>query len=58
LARVTKLPIQYAPEQRQARHFVMQMELDTPRWGVIPEQKAEPEDPKQPDELWPQIGAV
>ena len=52
LVRVTKLPVQYAARTSTGTGIsYMQMELAW-RDGVrIPEQKAEPEDPKQPDEL-------
>ena len=52
LARVTKLPIQYAARTTTGTGIsYMQMELAHRDGVLIPEQKAEPEDPKQPDEL-------
>jgi len=52
LARVTKLPIQYAARTTTGTGIsYMQMELAHRDGVLIPEQKAEPEDPKQPDEV-------
>jgi DNA polymerase II len=52
LARVTKLPIQYAARTTTGTGIsYMQMELAHRDGVLIPEQKAEPEEPKQPDEL-------
>jgi DNA polymerase-2 len=52
LARVTKLPIQYAARTTTGTGIsYMQMELAHRDGVLIPEQKAEPEDPKHPDEL-------
>ena len=52
LARVTKLPIQYAARTTTGTGIsYMQMELAHRDGILIPEQKAEPEDPKSPDEL-------
>jgi DNA polymerase-2 len=52
LARVTKLPIQYAARTTTGTGIsYMQMELAYRDGVLIPEQKAEPEDPKSPDEL-------
>jgi DNA polymerase-2 len=52
LARVTKLPIQYAARTTTGTGIsYMQMELAHRDGVLIPEQKGEPEDPKQPDEL-------
>lgn len=52
LARVTKLPIQYAARTTTGTGIsYMQMELAHCDGVLIPEQKAEPEDPKRPDEL-------
>jgi DNA polymerase-2 len=52
LARVTKLPIQYAARTTTGTGIsYMQMELAHRDSVLIPEQKAEPEDPKHPDEL-------
>jgi DNA polymerase II len=52
LARRTKLPIQYAARTTTGTGIsYMQMELAHRDGVLIPEQKAEPEDPKQPDEL-------
>ena len=52
LARVTKLPIQYAARTTTGTGIsYMQMELAHRDGVLIPEQKAEPEDPKSPDEL-------
>ena len=52
LARVTKLPIQYAARTTTGTGIsYMQMELAHRDGVLIPEQKAEPEDPKPPDEL-------
>ena len=52
LARVTKLPIQYAARTTTGTGIShMQMELAYRDGVLIPEQKAEPEDPKHPDEL-------
>ena len=52
LARVTKLPVQYAARTTTGTGIShMQMELAYHDGVLIPEQKAEPEDPKHPDEL-------
>ncbi|HEV2416490.1 MAG TPA: DNA polymerase domain-containing protein [Terriglobia bacterium] len=52
LARVTKLPIQYAARTTTGTGIsYMQMELAYKDGTLIPEQKAEPENPKHPDEL-------
>jgi DNA polymerase II len=52
LARITKLPIQYAARTTTGTGIsYMQMELAHRDGVLIPEQKAEPEDPKRPDEL-------
>ncbi len=52
LARITKLPIQYAARTTTGTGIsYMQMELAHCDGVLIPEQKAEPEDPKRPDEL-------
>ncbi len=52
LARITKLPVQYAARTTTGTGIsYMQMELAYHDGVLIPEQKAEPEDPKQPDEL-------
>jgi len=52
LARITKLPIQYAARTTTGTGIsYMQMELAHRDGILIPEQKAEPEDPKHPDEL-------
>jgi DNA polymerase-2 len=52
LARVTKLPIQYSARTTTGTGIsYMQMELAHRDGVLIPEQKAEPEDPKSPDEL-------
>ncbi len=52
LARVTKLPVQYAARTSTGTGIsYMQMELAWRDGALIPEQKAEPEDPKPPDEL-------
>ncbi len=52
LARVTKLPVQYASRTSTGTGIsYMQMELAWRDAVLIPEQKAEPEDPKPPDEL-------
>jgi DNA polymerase-2 len=52
LARVTKLPVQYASRTSTGTGIsYMQMELAWRDGVLIPEQKAEPEDPKPPDEL-------
>ena len=52
LARVTKLPIQYAARTTTGTGIsYMQMELAYTDGVLIPEQKAEPEDLKSPDEL-------
>ena len=52
LARVTKLPVQYAARTTTGTGIsYMQMELAWRDGVLIPEQKAEPEDPKSPDEL-------
>jgi DNA polymerase-2 len=50
--RVTKLPVQYAARTTTGTGIsYMQMELAHRDGVLIPEQKAEPEDPKSPDEL-------
>lgn len=52
LGRVTKLPIQYAARTTTGTGIsYMQMELAYKDGVLIPEQKAEPENPKHPDEL-------
>jgi len=52
LVRVTKLPVQYAARTTPGTGIsYMQMELAHQDGVLIPEQKAEPEDPKSPDEL-------
>jgi DNA polymerase-2 len=52
LARVTKLPVQYCARTTTGTGIsYMQMELAWRDGVLIPEQKAEPEDPKPPDEL-------
>jgi DNA polymerase II len=52
LARVTKLPVQYAARTTTGTGIsYMQMELAHRDGILIPEQKAEPEDPKSPEEL-------
>ena len=52
LARITKLPVQYAARTSTGTGIsYMQMELAWRDGVLIPEQKAEPEDPKPPDEL-------
>ena len=52
LARVTKLPVQYAARTTTGTGIsYMQMELAFHDGVLIPEQKAEPEDLKSPDEL-------
>src|SRR5947209_7993862 len=52
LVRVTKLPVQYAARTTTGTGIsYMQMELAWRDGVLIPEQKAEPEDPKSPDEL-------
>ena len=52
LVRVTKLPVQYAARTTTGTGIsYMQMELAYRDGILIPEQKAEPEDPKSPDEL-------
>src|SRR5437899_2474522 len=52
LARLTKLPIQYAARTTTGTGIsYLQMELAHRDGVLIPEQKAEPEDPKRPDEL-------
>jgi DNA polymerase-2 len=52
LVRVTKLPVQYAARTTTGTGIsYMQMELAYRDGVLIPEQKAEPEDPKSPDEL-------
>jgi len=52
LARVTRLPLQYAARTTTGTGIsYMQMELAHRDGVLIPEQKAEPEDPKHPDEL-------
>lgn len=52
LARVTKLPVQYAARTTTGTGIsYMQMEIAYHDGVLIPEQKAEPEEPKQPGEL-------
>src|SRR5579862_1942328 len=52
LARITKLPVQYAARTTTGTGIsYMQMELAYRDGVLIPEQKAEPETPKHPDEL-------
>jgi DNA polymerase-2 len=52
LVRVTKLPVQYAARTTTGTGIsYMQMELAYRDGALIPEQKAEPEDPKSPDKL-------
>jgi DNA polymerase elongation subunit (family B) len=52
LARITKLPVQYCARTSTGTGIsYMQMELAWRDGVLIPEQKAEPEDPKPPDEL-------
>ncbi len=52
LARVTKLPVQYSSRTTTGTGIsYMQMELAWRDGTLIPEQKAEPESPKHPDEL-------
>jgi DNA polymerase II len=52
LVRMTKLPVQYAARTTTGTGIsYMQMELAHRDGVLIPEQKAEPEDPKSPDEL-------
>ncbi|HUK30694.1 MAG TPA: DNA polymerase domain-containing protein, partial [Candidatus Acidoferrum sp.] len=52
LARVTKLPVQYASRTTTGTGIsYMQMELAWRDGVLIPGQKAEPEDPKPPDQL-------
>src|SRR5579859_8092031 len=52
LARVTKLPVQYCARTTTGTGIsYMQMELAYRDGTLIPEQKAEPETPKHPDEL-------
>jgi len=52
LARVTKLPVQYCARTTTGTGIsYMQMELAYRDGTLIPEQKAEPESPKHPDEL-------
>ncbi len=52
LARVTKLPVQYAARTTTGTGIsYMQMELAYRDGTLIPEQKAEPESPKHPHEL-------
>jgi DNA polymerase II len=52
LARVTKLPVQYASRTTTGTGIsYMQMELAWRDGTLIPEQKAEPESPKHPDQL-------
>jgi len=52
LARITKLPVQYAARTSTGTGIsTMQMELAWRDGVLIPQQKAEPETPKQPDEL-------
>jgi DNA polymerase-2 len=52
LARVTKLPVQYASRTTPGTGIsYMQMELAWRDGVLIPGQKAEPEDPKPPDQL-------
>jgi DNA polymerase-2 len=52
LARITKLPVQYASRTTTGTGIsYMQMELAWRDGVLIPGQKAEPEDPKPPDQL-------
>jgi DNA polymerase elongation subunit (family B) len=52
LARITKLPIQYAARTTPGSGIsYMQMELAYRDGVLIPEQKAEPEEPKRPDQI-------
>jgi len=52
LVRVTKLPVQYAARTTTGTGIsYMQMEIAHRDGILIPEQKAEPEDPKSPEEL-------
>ena len=52
LVRITKLPVQYAARTTTGTGIsYMQMELAYRDGVLIPQQKAEPEDPKSPDEL-------
>ena len=52
LTRVTKLPVQYCARTTTGTGIsYMQMELAYGDGVLIPEQKAEPESPKHPDEL-------
>jgi len=52
LTRVTKLPVQYCARTSTGTGIsYMQMELAYRDGVLIPEQKAEPENPKRPDEL-------
>jgi DNA polymerase II len=52
LVRVTKLPVQYVARTTTGTGIsYMQMELAYHDGVLIPEQKAEPEDPKSPEEL-------
>jgi DNA polymerase II len=52
LARVTKLPVQYSSRTTTGTGIsYMQMELAWRDGTLVPEQKAEPESPKHPDEL-------
>ena len=52
LARITKLPVQYAARTTTGTGIsYMQMEMAHRDGVLIPEQKAESEDPKQPDEI-------
>jgi len=52
LVRVTRLPVQYAARTTTGTGIsYMQMEMAWRDGVLIPEQKAEPEDPKQPDEM-------
>jgi DNA polymerase-2 len=52
LTRVTKLPVQYCARTSTGTGIsYMQMELAYGDGVLIPEQKAEPENPKRPDEL-------
>ena len=53
LARIAKLPVQYAARTTTGTGIsYMQMELAYHDDVLIPEQKAEPEDPKHPDKLF------
>ena len=52
LARITKLPVQYTARTSTGTGIsYMQMEIAYRDGTLIPEQKAEPESPKRPDEL-------